>query len=199
MSMKPTPSFEKWFGDSKVVNSNGAPLVVYHGTTGDIKEFDFGRLSHESGNPASQLGMFFTPSPEIASDFARDAGDMWSGDDDRWPNVIPVYLAIKNPHMMTYGQFKRLLVVDFEDHEARAEIDDLVADLVRQGHDGVKIGSTKAKLAGSEFDAPQWVTFRSDQIKSAIGNNGEFDAANTDIRFSLVDLDDAIDTEAPCP
>ena len=26
-----TPEFKKWFGDSKVVDDNGKPLVVYHG------------------------------------------------------------------------------------------------------------------------------------------------------------------------
>ena len=26
-----TPSFKKWFGDSKVVDKNGEPLMVFHG------------------------------------------------------------------------------------------------------------------------------------------------------------------------
>ena len=43
-----TPEFKRWFGDwendpenaSKVVDSEGKPLVVYHGTRNDIEAFD---------------------------------------------------------------------------------------------------------------------------------------------------------------
>ena len=31
--------FREWFADSRVVDSNGQPLVVYHGTGGDVEEF----------------------------------------------------------------------------------------------------------------------------------------------------------------
>ena len=42
-----TPAFKKWFGDwendaenaSKVVDENGEPLVVYHGTNKDFNVF----------------------------------------------------------------------------------------------------------------------------------------------------------------
>jgi hypothetical protein len=33
------PNFEKWFGDSKVVDSDGKPLVVYHDTSNDFVVF----------------------------------------------------------------------------------------------------------------------------------------------------------------
>lgn len=32
-------NFKEWFGDSKVVDENGEPLVVYHGTGADFNEF----------------------------------------------------------------------------------------------------------------------------------------------------------------
>lgn len=32
-------AFKEWFGDSKVVDENGKPLVVYHGTLNDFNEF----------------------------------------------------------------------------------------------------------------------------------------------------------------
>ena len=46
-----TPAFNKWFGDwenspetsSKVVDSNGEPLVVYHGTNNEFNVFDFNK------------------------------------------------------------------------------------------------------------------------------------------------------------
>lgn len=37
-----TPEFKKWFADSKVVNEDGSPKVVYHGTNGgDFYTFDW--------------------------------------------------------------------------------------------------------------------------------------------------------------
>lgn len=41
-----TPRFKKWFGDSKVVDENGEPLVVYHGTVGNIRSFKEGKGSN---------------------------------------------------------------------------------------------------------------------------------------------------------
>jgi len=35
-----TPEFRAWFGDSKVVDADGNPLRVYHGTNADVSEFD---------------------------------------------------------------------------------------------------------------------------------------------------------------
>ena len=34
------PAFRRWFGDSKVVDERGEPLVVYHGTAADFDTFD---------------------------------------------------------------------------------------------------------------------------------------------------------------
>lgn len=41
-----TPEFKAWFGDSKVVDANGKPLVVYHGTYGDFTEFKAKKGAH---------------------------------------------------------------------------------------------------------------------------------------------------------
>jgi hypothetical protein len=35
-----TPAFKRWFGDSKVVDENGDPLVVYHGSQKNFKKFE---------------------------------------------------------------------------------------------------------------------------------------------------------------
>lgn len=34
-------NFWAWFGDSKVIDSNGNPIVVYHATNKDFKSFNF--------------------------------------------------------------------------------------------------------------------------------------------------------------
>lgn len=75
------PEFRAWFGDSKVVDEAGAPLVVYHGTTGDFDRF----MPGEGG------GMWFSSSPEIANAHATRMIDGERG------NVMPAYLSLKNP------------------------------------------------------------------------------------------------------
>jgi hypothetical protein len=89
-----TPEFRDWFAGSKVVANDGTPLVVYHGTGANIDAFRLPELGTESTD-AGKLGrgVYFSARPDIASFYAerskisRDAG----------PNVMPVYLSIKNP------------------------------------------------------------------------------------------------------
>lgn len=50
-----TAAFKAWFGDSKVVDENGEPLVVYHGT--HAADFDqFGSLPYFSSSPFEAEG-----------------------------------------------------------------------------------------------------------------------------------------------
>jgi hypothetical protein len=77
------PPFQDWFKDSKVVDRDGNPLVVYHGTTNDFTEFNTRRR-----------GAFFSSSPEGAS--AYSGGDIGA-------NVVPAYLSITNPYMGHVG------------------------------------------------------------------------------------------------
>jgi len=66
-----TPEFKKWFGNSKVVDENGKPLVVYHGTPiGGIDIFD----REKSGIQSSGLkehGLYFTTNPALAEFYAK--------------------------------------------------------------------------------------------------------------------------------
>jgi len=78
-----TDAFRNWFGDSKVVDKEGNPLVVYHGTTKNIITF---KMSPEG---ALGAGIYLTPSTEYANQYAPKnlAG----------ANIIPAYVSIKNP------------------------------------------------------------------------------------------------------
>ncbi|MCX7631681.1 MAG: hypothetical protein N2038_15775, partial [Geminicoccaceae bacterium] len=90
-------NFWKWFGDSKVVDDQGRPLVVYHGTTRDFSAFD-------PNAPRTALplpGMFFTPHAVVAESYASFGKEI--RDDDGFiigaegGNVMPVYLSLQNP------------------------------------------------------------------------------------------------------
>jgi hypothetical protein len=52
-----TKAFKAWFGKSKVVDEDGKPRVVYHGTTGDFDTFDPAKATTESDLGA---GLYFT-------------------------------------------------------------------------------------------------------------------------------------------
>jgi hypothetical protein len=84
------PNFRKWFGDSKVVDENGEPLVVYHGAKKDFSKFKQKGLSK---------GFFFSESPNEASQLHSRLFDREAPYSDG-ANVFPVYLSIENPMML---------------------------------------------------------------------------------------------------
>lgn len=56
-------AFWAWFGDSKVVDDQGRPLVVYHGTrSGQIEAFDPAALGSNTKAPSATQGFFFAGS-----------------------------------------------------------------------------------------------------------------------------------------
>ena len=82
-----TPAFKEWFGDwekkpkqaSKIVDKNGEPLVVYHGTTS--KPFDiFDKNLIGTRYSYDEVGFFFTDKKDIAEDYAHSEfnGDVGS-------------------------------------------------------------------------------------------------------------------------
>lgn len=153
-------AFAAWFGDSKVVDQDGKPLPVYHGTT---SAKDFARFR----TPA-----YFTSMPDAAQVFGEDAAlqDVeYEGGRETvvGSRVLPVYLSIENPLELTR----------FDDFAEWTGRDRTKAE--RQGYDGVKIVMPDS---GEQL----WMAFRPGQIKSAIGNNGDFDPKNPDIRYSRV-------------
>jgi hypothetical protein len=53
-------AFRRWFGDSKVVDENGEPMIVYHGTQGDFSVFDASRLGETTSARSAKNGFFFS-------------------------------------------------------------------------------------------------------------------------------------------
>ncbi len=164
-----TAAFKAWFEGSKVVNKDGTPLRVYHATTRDFAEFKSGEgIETVNDNPQKALGFFFTDSldyvngyiehPETAGAFADDA------------RIMPVYLALRNPKVMPLSKME-----DIEQHWSLAKGKKLRADLESKGHDGIIFKGDRSS---------EYVVFAPGQIKSAIGNNGNYDATNPDIRYS---------------
>ena len=90
-----TPAFKRWFGNSKVVDDDGNPLIVYHGTKnfkGNAFKSDVKR-ANRAGNVE---GYYFSPDPDEASGYAKNR------DTDKYEEgaqVLPVYLSIQKPYI----------------------------------------------------------------------------------------------------
>jgi len=81
------PKFAKWFGDSKVLDEKGEPLVVYHGTQA---QGDFNIFQTNKGRGFFPDGASFHKDPDAASAYAAQIGKARG-------RVYPVYLSIQNP------------------------------------------------------------------------------------------------------
>ena len=164
-------NFWRWFGDSKAVDEQGRPLVVYHGTRADFSEFDTDRIGQNFAE--SKGGFFFTGSQAAASAYASMRGGEGG-------NVMPAYLSLQNPltldtylwatgdtveSALTGREYK---LIDLFDEDPAG----VIAYAKDGGHDGIFWKNGKDVLA---------VAFDPAQIKSATGNRGTFDPANASI------------------
>lgn len=194
-----TPAFKKWFGDwendpknaSKVVDENGEPLVVYHGTTKGnvINEF------YDRGNAGIHFG-----TKEAAIE-RREQTDF----DFIGYTLIEVFLNIKNPLIANKDfnwewegyeyeideNFDIRTNIDFNTFESYAHrkglnifYDDesvlgLEEILYENGYDGVFYKNEREDKGSRSY-----VVTHSNQIKLADGTNTTFDAKNLDIRYA---------------
>jgi hypothetical protein len=150
-------NFWRWFAGSKVVDKDGKPMVMYHGTGESFEEF-------RQDAPAAHLklpGLFFTQDPATAEIYTQNVDRQFKG-----RNIIPVYLRMTNP--------KKINARDFTGKQAR----EALLRAREEGHDGAilyGIGVTRF---------PEYVVFDSTQVKSAIGNTGAFSSSDPRMRFS---------------
>lgn len=124
--------FKRWFGDwknhpesaSKVVNADGTPKVVYHGTNAEFNTFQ-----QENG------AYFFSESRDYAESMA---------DERRGNRVIEAYLKMKNPYTV------KLLPGQFTDNIAEAPV---IRYAKEHGNDGVifEYDGSKEDLAYDKF------------------------------------------------
>ncbi len=160
-----TPAFRRWFGDSKVVDPKGNPLVVYHGSP---KRFDTfvrpdiaailkdGYADEDEQNQG--MGIYFTDSAENAATYGRE--------------VYPVYLRMLNP-LIVDAQGENWSYVPFKGSFYYA--DDIVSVAEGKGHDGVVFLNIYDSKSANGILSNTYIVFDPKQIKSATGNRGTFD------------------------
>lgn len=168
-----TPEFKAWFGDwekepanaSRIVDENGEPRVVYHGSraAGTFRIFE-----------SNERGLIWAGSErDTAESYAGAAGDVSVTAPKR--GIVPVFLNIRQP-MIEDAEGARYY--ERPDVEGEAWTDWIGMEAKRQGYDGAIIrnviddgGELDGELAtpGDDF-----VVFRPEQLKSAIENTGAF-------------------------
>lgn len=164
-----TPNFKRWFGDSKVVDENGDPLVVYHGSTGKgVTEFDTTRITTRSAK-GDVAGTYFTADQRNASGYTRPAGATLKTPRGE---IVSAYLKIENPLNTTAAIKKyRKQGLPFGDAKRKA------LEALTSENDGIIFD-------GDGVNPSEYVVFKPTQIKSATGNTGEFSPTNPSILAS---------------
>ncbi len=175
-------AFAIWFGRSKVVNADGSPRKVYHGTFADFDTFAAKRRNPELG--------FHFGSVSQAEFFAG-----YGSASARGPlgSVMPVYLRIERP-LRVFDIFERgirsaenIVRWLYRDGILDERLKKLIAaarsanDACRLtvgaiesiGHDGL-VYANEWEGGDAENNEDSYVVFRSEQVKSVF-NRGTFD------------------------
>lgn len=183
-----TTAFKQWFGDwenspqtsSQVVDENGEPMIVYHGTPSNHCEFAIFTIYNQ--------GIFFTANPDIAERYAtRKLG---------FGCVKPIYLNIRKYKKIKSVKytFEGLRGADANLCKMSEKFEAKYPELKNRSYKYKELVRTTAEAKGFDGfhlenhswedqieDDPQFVAFRPNQIKSAKSNVGTFLTSNDDI------------------
>lgn len=171
-------NFWAWFGDSKVVDSQGRPLVIYHGTDANIETFEKSKIASKTRNYGYYgYGFYFTPFKNQAGFYGK--------------NIMPVYLSMQNPFMDSRENVikiaKQFLEIIDDERLTRRFNDrvengyDLDSRFITESGDRFLATNWTAYLKSLGYDGvvhkigaeEEYVAFESNQIKST-QNKGTF-------------------------
>ncbi len=174
-----TPEFKNWFGDSKIFDADGAPMVLYHATSKDFDTFIPGGENPAMSGPAIWLTTE-RESPPAAHNIRQVPGKPGfsygnqSGKYTPGSNILPLYVRMEKPFYVD-SEDQRQVAKDGGFNSAfphlvdQADVDKLKA----AGYDGVVL---QGGMSGDEY-----IVFDPEQVKSAIGNRGTFDPQDANI------------------
>lgn len=182
-----TAAFKNWFGDwehdpqnaSKVVDENGEPRVVYHGTYGDFTVFDKAKIGSATDYGIWGRGFYFTNMENTPYGNKK----------------LALFLNIRNPFI-------------FNDYKSAEEIGDYLNIWDGNFHEDDRFGIFRPYATGAAQIADsaqerghdgliavlgkwtEYIAFDSVQVKSATQNRGTYDPKNPDITFSIASAQD---------
>lgn len=179
-----TKAFKDWFGDwennpneaSKVVDENGEPLVVYHGSAKQFNAFKLDKIGSMSGDKS---GFYFTNKRKIAKDYySKETGSalgnlklLFHIGNEYKSSVYDVFLNSKNPY---------IIKVSDKEYITREQI---IKEAKEQGYDSILFNNV---IDGPTVRQDVRIVFNPNQIKSATDNVGTFSRTNDDIRYREV-------------
>lgn len=196
-------NFWAWFGDSKVVDNKGRPLVVYHGTDAEFDTFDISKFGQTDSGEFGK-GFYFTGS----KNYAEEYGSI----------VMPVYLKITNAYTTQVGSniseekterikadgYDGIFVLSRPDEykisnfDSREEYEEAVAEISKSGK---YIVETVWK--GDDVDEKtyvysrvEYVAFEPNQIKST-DNKGTFSEDTRNIYYQTAYAGSRVDYDRP--
>lgn len=166
-----TPEFKKWFDDSKVVDKNGKPLIVYHGS--GIKNLTDFKYGAQRG-----LGLaYFTDNRTIAEKYAYGGGIQYDKDIEEYkeefekqketnprlknrnPNVISAYLSIKKPLM------DKMNIKDIFKGETFSYAKDVIYNWSSDFKDIAEPNEYDEEYENKELNIHEWFTLLNDFIE----------------------------------
>jgi len=156
------PEFISWFGDwennpseaSKIVDTNGEPLEVYHGTDAEFNVFDG--------------GAYFT------DDYMN--ADGYAGGE----NVFHIFLNIKKPLIFNANRRKW----DNLNSKYGSSTREIASNLDEKKYDGVIFNNINDNFWDDKGSPQNvYYAINPEQIKLSDGSNETFDGNNPDIRF----------------
>lgn len=180
-----TPEFKAWFKDSKVVDEQGKPKVVYHKTSADFESFDKNKAGANDYGYAGK-GFYFSPETSNKEGDALSYGN----------RTMPVFLSLQNPYIRTMDNWNKdklnpytwiperaqeLMKAkgkakgDYEKETTAQASHEWTEMMKAKGYDGFIDQAVK----GGEI-----VAFEPSQIKSAIANKGSYDPSNPALHLS---------------
>lgn len=183
-TVKDLRNFYKWFGNSKVVDNDGRPLVMYHGTPNKGFE-EFNTPSH------------FSPDKKYAEGYQTpNASAMGFKQNSDNPGTYSVYLSIKNPFDARNDEAREIFLNEYRAYYSPEltdrgmvdwmEAEDLI-EWLKENHpeyDGLIVdeGGTGGYGEAVKSRGDSYLPFEPAQIKS-VENTGEFDPKNPNIYY----------------
>ena len=158
---------------SKVVDENGEPRVVYHGTNESFHTFDKNKAGIGNDPGMRGKGFYLSTNRRTSEGYGN--------------NIMECFVNLKNPFNPFDFAYKKDIAsalniaedtFEFIPHE-RFVVGGLFSGLLRAsiedaGYDGIQY-----------LHRQEYVAFYPNQIKSATDNTGSFSSENADIRFRM--------------
>ena len=197
-----TKQFKDWFGDwendpedaSKVVDENGEPMVVYHGTK-------YSGFSVFNKNPM-QHGYYFSDE-DTASWYTGEGAEVVENIEEAdGDGIYAVVLNMRKPLVLDYNGYGALdydntglEAPDFYMQHLPAQYDGIICENIKDygGFNGGYVEKDDNDIPIMPAEGKVYAVKNNTQIKSATDNVGAFDAANPDIRYRKVEATDGVE------